>query len=172
MSRDKHMHPIVFVLGSDSDLPQLEGGFELLRHFEVPFEVRILSAHRTPHECAALAESAEKEGAKVLIAAAGMAAALPGVLAAHSKLPVLGVPIGGSALSGVDALYSIVQMPGGVPVAATGIGKPGAKNAALFAVRILALENPDLAAKHRAWVASQRERVLQKDAEVQTKYGN
>ena len=170
MSDNKSMHPVVFILGSDSDLPQLEGGFELLRHFQVPFEVRILSAHRTPHECVDVAARAEEEGAKVLIAAAGMAAALPGVLAAHSMLPVIGVPIGGSALSGVDALYSMVQMPGGVPVASTGIGKAGGKNAVLVAIRILALHDPDLAIRHRAWVNSQRERGLATDKEVQARY--
>ncbi|MCB9890608.1 MAG: 5-(carboxyamino)imidazole ribonucleotide mutase [Planctomycetes bacterium] len=166
------MKPIVYVLGSDSDLPQLEGGFELLRHFELGFDVRVLSAHRTPHECAELASSAEAQGARVLIAAAGMAAALPGVLAAHSPLPVIGVPIGGSALSGVDALYSISQMPGGVPVATTGIGKAGGKNAALIAVRILALQDADLMRRYKEWIDDQRKAVLAKDREVQARYGS
>lgn len=164
------MQPIVFVLGSDSDLPQVEGAFELLRQLDVPFAVRILSAHRTPKETAAFAESAEREGVKLLIAAAGMAAALSGVLAGHSNLPVVGIPIGGSALGGIDALYSTVQMPGGVPVACMGIGGHGAKNAALFAVRVLALSDDGLKSKLRDFVETQAQRVRSKDAEIRARY--
>lgn len=166
------MQPIVFVLGSDSDLPQMEGGFQLLREFGVPFGVRILSAHRTPKETAAFAETAEQEGVRILIAAAGMAAALSGVLAGHSMLPVIGVPMGGSALQGVDALYSTVQMPGGVPVASMGIGGAGAKNAALFAARILALSDPELRQKLGSFVQAQAERVRRKDTEVRGRFEN
>lgn len=164
------MKPIVFVLGSDSDLPQLEGGFELLKQLDVPFGVRILSAHRTPKETAAFAENAEREGVRVLIGAAGMAAALSGVLAGHSTLPVIGIPIGGSALGGIDALYSTVQMPGGVPVASMGIGKAGAKNAALFAARILALSDAALRDRLVRYVESQADRVRGKDQEIRARF--
>ena len=164
------MPPIVFVLGSDSDLPQLEGAFDILRSLEVGFAVRILSAHRTPHETAALAENAAAAGTKVLIGAAGMSAALPGVLAAHSQLPVIGIPIGGGALSGIDALYSTTQMPGGVPVASMGIGSPGAKNAALFAIRMLSLEDAALADRLKNYVKAQADRVLAKDADVRSRF--
>ena len=161
---------VVFVLGSDSDLPDLEGGFKILRELGVSFAVRVLSAHRTPHEVAALAESAAKDGVRVLIGVAGLSAALPGVLAAHSLLPVIGVPMGSSTLGGVDALYSVAQMPPGVPVAATGIGASGARNAALIAARILALQDAELGKRLQAWVAAQAEQVRQKDARVRAQY--
>ena len=164
------MAAIAFVLGSDSDLPQLEGAFEILRSLEVGFAVRILSAHRTPHETAAFAEAAAAEGTKVLIGAAGMSAALPGVLAAHSQLPVIGIPCGGGALGGLDALYSTTQMPGGVPVASMGIGSAGAKNAALHAVRILSLLDSDLASRLAGYVDAQSKKVLEKDANVRSRY--
>ncbi len=164
------MPRIVFVLGSDSDLPQVEGGFRWLEELEVPFGVRILSAHRTPRETTEFAESAEAEGVRVLIAAAGMAAALSGILAGHTTLPVVGIPIGGSALNGLDALYSTVQMPGGVPVAAMGIGSSGAKNAALFAARILALTDTKLRERLRAFADAQAARVRKKDAEIRQRY--
>ena len=158
-------------MGSDSDLPTLEGGFDLLTSIGVSFGARILSAHRTPREATAFAESAASEGVQVLVAAAGLAAHLAGVLAAHTTLPVVGVPMGGGALGGVDALYSTVQMPGGVPVASMGIGKAGAKNAALFALRILALHDPELRTKLETFIHEQAKVVLEKDRKIQETYG-
>lgn len=164
------MASIVFVMGSDSDLPSLEGGFQLLKELDVSFGVRILSAHRTPRETLAFAESAEREGVKVIIAAAGLAAHLAGVIAAHCILPVIGVPMAGSDLGGVDALYSTVQMPPGVPVASMGIGKAGAKNAALFALRILALDHEELRGKLARFIESQAELVREKDRRIRERY--
>lgn len=137
--------PVVgIVMGSDSDLPAMEEAAKVLEAFGIPYEVRILSAHRSPSLASEYAKTAEKRGLKVIIAGAGGAAHLPGVLAAQTTIPVIGVPLDSSPLKGLDALLSIVQMPGGVPVAAMAIGKPGAKNAALFAAEILALSNPKL----------------------------
>ena len=132
------------VMGSDSDLPAMEEAAKVLEAFGVPYEVRILSAHRSPSLAAEYAKAAEKRGLKAIIAGAGGAAHLPGVLAAQTTIPVIGVPLDSSPLKGLDALLSIVQMPGGIPVAAMAIGKPGAKNAALLAAEILALSDPKL----------------------------
>mgnify|MGYP002713149636 CR=1 FL=1 len=162
--------PIVFVLGSDSDLPNLEGAFGCLRELEVPFEVRVISAHRTPKEAGEFAASARENGHRCILAGAGLAAHLAGVLAAHTSLPILGIPMPGGALAGVDALYSTVQMPGGVPVATFGIGKAGAKNAALFAVRMLANDDPTILGRLEAWIEAQADIVRAKDAEVRSKY--
>jgi 5-(carboxyamino)imidazole ribonucleotide mutase len=162
--------PIVFVMGSDSDLPNLEGAFSSLRELEVAFEVRVISAHRTPKEAAEFAENARDNGHRCILAAAGLAAHLAGVLAAHTSLPVLGIPMPGGALAGVDALYSTVQMPGGVPVATFGIGKAGAKNAALFAVRMLANHDSAILARLDAWIEAQGDIVRGKDAEVRKQY--
>lgn len=130
------------IMGSDSDLPVMESAFELLNYFNIPFEVKILSAHRTPKQHANYTESAERRGLKVIIAAAGGAAHLPGVTAAQTTLPVIGVPIKSKALSGLDSLLSIVQMPPGVPVATVSID--GAKNAAILAVQILTQSDKNL----------------------------
>ena len=129
---------VYVVMGSSSDLPQMKGCIELLKQYNIPFEVDIVSAHRTPHWMYEFAESAEKKG-RVIIAAAGGAAHLPGMIASISNLPVIGVPIETKALGGRDSLYSIVQMPDGVPVATVGIGK--SKNAAILAIKILGLVN-------------------------------
>lgn len=141
------MPSVAILVGSKSDLPTLEEAEKYLKHFGVDYELRVSSAHRNPDATAAFARTARDNGYKVLIAAAGMAAHLAGVLAAHTTLPVIGVPLGGSALSGVDALYSTVQMPTGVPVATMAIGKAGAANAAIFAVQILAVTTPELQKK-------------------------
>ena len=133
------------IMGSDSDLPVIESAFELLNYFSIPFEVKILSAHRTPKQHVNYAESAERRGLKVIIAAAGGAAHLPGVTAAQTILPVIGVPIKSKALSGLDSLLSIVQMPPGVPVATVSID--GVKNAAILAVQILAQSDKNLKQK-------------------------
>lgn len=158
---------VLIVMGSDSDLPIMEESAKILREFGVPYEMRISSAHRCPHRTAELASSAAGRGIKVIIAAAGMAAHLAGVVAAETILPVIGVPIGGGALNGVDALYAMVQMPGGIPVATMSIGKAGAKNAALHAVQILALANPELWEKMQAYRKTMASVVEQLDEELQ-----
>lgn len=133
---------VLVVMGSDSDFPIMESCFKLLRKFNIPFEAKICSAHRSPYQAAQLASSAKERGVGVIIAAAGLAAHLPGVLAAYTILPVIGVPCKGGALQGVDALYSMVQMPSGIPVATVAID--GAANAAILAAQILALQNETL----------------------------
>lgn len=138
---------VLIMMGSDSDLPVMAEAEVVLREFGVPSEMRISSAHRAPRKTSQLAAGAAARGVKVIIAAAGMAAHLAGVVAAETVLPVIGVPMGGGALNGVDALYAMVQMPGGIPVATMTIGKAGAKNAALLAVQILALGDPSLTEK-------------------------
>ncbi len=155
---------VLIVMGSDSDLTIMEEAGKLLAEFGVPYEMRISSAHRAPRKTAALAAEAAGRGVKVIIAGAGMAAHLAGVIAAETTLPVIGVPVGGGALAGVDALYAMVQMPGGIPVATMAIGKAGAKNAALLAVQILALSDPRLATEllsHRVRMARE---IEEKDA--------
>ncbi|MGD8237799.1 MAG: 5-(carboxyamino)imidazole ribonucleotide mutase [Armatimonadota bacterium] len=138
---------IGIVIGSDSDLPVMEAATEVLEQFGVPYELEVRSAHRTPRLVEEYAATAEERGVTAIIAAAGCAAHLPGVIAAHTVLPVIGVPIDASPLSGVDALYSIVQMPSGVPVATVGIN--GAKNAALLAIQIAAAADEKLRGRLR-----------------------
>lgn len=133
------------IMGSDSDLPIMEKAFTELKKFGIPFEVKIISAHRTPDVHAEYSKTAVERGLKVIIAAAGMAAHLPGVTAGHTTLPVIGVPMKGKATEGNDALYSIVQMPPGVPVATVAID--GAKNAAILAVQILGTSDEEVQAK-------------------------
>jgi 5-(carboxyamino)imidazole ribonucleotide mutase len=152
---------IGIIMGSISDWSTLEHAARTLAEFGVPFEKRIVSAHRTPELLFEYARSAEGRGLKCLIAGAGGAAHLPGMTASMTPLPVLGVPVESKALQGVDSLLSIVQMPGGVPVATFAIGKPGAINAGLFAVSLLALNDPELAAKLRAFRARQTASVLE-----------
>ncbi len=151
---------VAVVMGSRSDLETMRHTEEVLERFEVPHEVRILSAHRTPRETAEYAHKAEERGLEVIIAAAGGAAHLAGVIAAHTLLPVLGVPMESAALKGLDSLLSTVQMPGGVPVGTLGIGKAGATNAALLAVAILANGRPELRQKLRAFRDEQAAKVL------------
>ena len=148
------------VMGSDSDLAVMNGAVAMLKKFHVPYEMTVASAHRTPERAAEWARSAPAKGIKVIIAGAGHAAHLAGAMAAQSILPVIGVPIDSSCLQGLDALLSTVQMPPGIPVATMAVGKPGAKNAGLLAVQILALSDPELAARltaHRAEMARQVE---------------
>ena len=163
--------PVAFLLGSDSDLPTLEGAFQILDQLEVGYQVRILSAHKTPQEATGFAKAAQAAGVKVLIGAAGMAAHLAGALAAHSSLPVLGIPVDAGPLKGQDALLSTAMMPPGVPVGTLGIGSSGAKNAALLAARILALSDEALGARLQAWREADRDRTLAKDRAAQEKYG-
>ena len=140
--------PVVsIVMGSDSDLPVMKGTMEILKKFNVPHEVKILSAHRSPEEVAKFAKTNRKRGIKVVIAGAGGAAHLAGVIASMTTLPVIGVPMESAALKGIDSLFSIVQMPSGIPVATMGIGSAGAKNAALLAIQILSLQDKPLEKK-------------------------
>ncbi|MCM8763456.1 MAG: 5-(carboxyamino)imidazole ribonucleotide mutase [Candidatus Omnitrophica bacterium] len=139
--------PVSIVLGSKTDLKTIREAIKLLREFNVGFEIKILSAHRTPKELAAYVETASLKDTKVFIAAAGGAAALAGVIASHTTLPVIGIPIETKSLKGLDSLLSTVQMPAGVPVASMAIGKPGAKNAALFALEILGLTDKKISQK-------------------------
>lgn len=146
------MKPLVsIIMGSTSDLPVMEKAMKFLDEMEVPFEVNALSAHRTPDAVETFAKGAAERGLKVIIAGAGMAAALPGVIAASTTLPVIGVPIKGSALDGMDAMLSIIQMPPGIPVATVGIN--GAMNAAILAVEMMALADEELAGKMAAYKA-------------------
>jgi 5-(carboxyamino)imidazole ribonucleotide mutase len=161
---------VALLMGSDSDLPTVKEACTVLRGFGVPFEVRVLSAHRCPEDLVAFVKQAEQRGVQVFIAAAGGAAHLAGVVAAHTTRPVLGIPIQTSSLNGLDSLLSIVQMPGGVPVGTMAIGTAGAKNAGLFAVQILALADAGLAEKLRRQRAEQTEQVRQKDQRVQAEF--
>jgi 5-(carboxyamino)imidazole ribonucleotide mutase len=148
------------IMGSRSDLPTMQPAIDVLTELGVPHEVRIVSAHRTPDWMFEYAEQAEARGLEVIIAAAGGAAHLPGMVAAKSLLPVLGVPVAATGLVGVDALLSIVQMPKGVPVGTLAIGQPGAANAALLAARICANHDPTLRERLRAWRDARRDEVL------------
>jgi len=162
--------PIAFVLGSDSDLSALEGAFTKLRELDIGFHVRILSAHRTPDQAAEFARTAQDNGIRVLIGVAGMAAHLAGALAAHSPLPVLGVPIDSGPLRGQDALLSTAMMPPGIPVAAMGIGKAAATNAALMAARILAIADERIAEQLAAARQRETDKTLAKDRAVREQF--
>ncbi len=158
------MKPIVsIIMGSTSDLPILKKAADFLNDMQVPFEMNALSAHRTPREVEEFATGAQARGIKVIIAAAGMAAALPGVIAAMTPLPVIGIPIN-STLSGMDALYSIVQMPPGISVATVGIN--AGMNVAVTAVQILALSDPDLAARYEAYRATLSKKIVKANEEL------
>jgi len=138
------MGKVAILLGSESDKEVMKGCSDYLSHFGIESELKVSSAHRQPDETVAFVKNAEKNGFSIIIAAAGMAAHLPGVAASHTTIPVIGVPLTGSALNGVDALYAIVQMPAGIPVATVAIGSAGAKNAAILAAEILALHDTGL----------------------------
>ena len=150
---------IAICMGSQSDWPTMRHTAAILEDFDVAHDVRIISAHRTPARLSTFAEAAHKDGFAVIIAGAGGAAHLPGMLAAHTHLPVLGVPVESAALKGMDSLMSIVQMPAGVPVGTLAIGTAGAKNAALLALQILALSNPQLQQKMISWRQAQTDKV-------------
>jgi 5-(carboxyamino)imidazole ribonucleotide mutase len=161
MNETPDTRPLVAVImGSKSDWDTMRHATDLLTEFGVPHEARIVSAHRTPAWMADFAGTAETRGIEVIIAGAGGAAHLPGMVAAHTLLPVLGVPIESQALKGMDSLLSIVQMPGGIPVGTLAIGKAGAKNAALLAIAILANSRPQLRERLRSFRDSQTESVL------------
>lgn len=158
---------VLLMMGSDTDLSTMQEAADILRLFDIPYEMRISSAHRSPARTMALASEAAGKGIKIIIAGAGMAAHLAGVVASKTILPVIGVPMPGGALNGVDALYATVQMPGGIPVATMAIGKAGAKNAGLFAVQILALSQPHLSALLVRYREEMDKDLEQKDAALQ-----
>ncbi len=152
------------IMGSKSDLETMRPAADTLAEFEIPYELRVVSAHRTPKAMVEYAETARERGLKVIIAGAGGAAHLPGMVASLTTLPVIGVPVLTKALGGVDSLHSILQMPAGVPVATVAIG--GGKNAGLLAVRVLSINDPDLAKRLESHQASQREDVDRMNAEI------
>ncbi|KAB0664185.1 5-(carboxyamino)imidazole ribonucleotide mutase [Oryzomonas japonica] len=158
---------VLLIMGSDSDLPVMQAAGEVLQRFGIPYEMHIASAHRSPAKAMALASEAAGRGIEAIIAGAGMAAHLAGVVAAKTILPVIGVPMPGGALNGVDALYSTVQMPGGIPVATMAIGKAGAKNAGLFVVQMLALNDGRLAGALKEYRREMEDEVERKDAALQ-----
>ena len=151
-------------MGSTSDLPVMEKACQFLEEMEIPFEVNALSAHRTPAEVSDFARNAHKRGIQVIIAGAGMAAALPGVIAAETPLPVIGVPIKGSALEGLDATLAILQMPPGIPVATVAIN--GAQNAAVLAMQIMAVGNPELQQKVVAYKQGLKKKIVKANEEL------
>lgn len=164
------MKKIGILMGSDSDLPVVEGAIKTLADLEIPYEVHVYSAHRTPQEAREFSENAIENGFGVLIAAAGKAAHLAGAVAAGTTLPVIGIPIKSSTLDGLDALLSTVQMPGGIPVATVAID--GAKNAALLAAQILAVEDMELAQKLKARREADASKVLEKNRGIEERYNN
>ncbi|MCQ2233261.1 MAG: 5-(carboxyamino)imidazole ribonucleotide mutase [Paludibacteraceae bacterium] len=158
------MKPIVsIIMGSTSDLPVMEKAAVFLNDMQIPFEMNALSAHRTPSEVESFAREAEGRGLKVIIAAAGMAAALPGVIAANTTLPVIGVPIKGM-LDGLDAMLSIIQMPPGIPVATVGVN--GAQNAAILAVEMIALSDKDVAARLAEYKGGLKDKIVKANADL------
>ena len=161
------MATISIIMGSKSDLPSLKGAFDVLKDFGISCEAHIISSHRTPDAAADFAKNAESKGIKVIICAAGMAAHLAGVIAAHTTLPVIGIPMASAPFNGMDALLAMVQMPPGIPVATVTAGSAGAKNAALLAISMLALSDESLNAKLKAFRKAQTEKVLADDAALQ-----
>ncbi len=154
------MIQIAIMMGSKSDRDIMEESARVLKDFGVGYEMKVLSAHRTPKETVAYAEGLRDQGVKAIICGAGMSAALSGVVAAHTTLPVIGVPIDASSFNGLDALLSTVQMPPGVPVGAVAVGKPGAKNAALLVLRILSLSDDGIKEKLEKFVKEQKQNIL------------
>ena len=159
------MKKAAVLMGSDSDLPVLEQAFKRLKEFEIPFEAHVMSAHRSPARAAEFAQKARDKGFGVIIAAAGKAAHLAGVLAAHTTLPVIGIPIKSSTFDGLDALLSTVQMPAGIPVATVAVD--GADNAAILAAQILALSDDTLAERINKMKTTMAEQVAEKDKQLQ-----
>ncbi|MBQ2943598.1 MAG: 5-(carboxyamino)imidazole ribonucleotide mutase [Ruminococcus sp.] len=163
------MKKVAVVMGSDSDLPVVRKATDILAQFGVPFEVRVLSAHRTPLEASEFARSARDNGFGVIICAAGMAAHLAGAFAANCSLPIIGIPVKSKYLDGVDALLSTVQMPTGMPVATVAID--GAANAALLSIQMLAISDDELRVKYDEYRAQATQKVLEKDRAVQSEFG-
>jgi len=161
-----HKPTVAVILGSDSDLPVMEGAVEVLEELRVPFELHVISAHRSPEKARSFAQEADARGIRVLIAAAGGAAHLAGVLASHTTLPVIGVPMPTERMGGLDSLLSTVQMPSGVPVATVGLGKSGARNAALLAAQVLSLSDTQLKQALASCKVRMAQEVEQKDLKV------
>jgi len=153
---------IGIAMGSTSDAGVMEGCFETLDELKIPYEVKVISAHRTPENTKEFAENAAERGLEVMIAGAGWAAHLAGVIAAHTTLPVIGIPIDSSPLQGMDALLATVQMPPGIPVATVALGKGGAKNAAILAAQILALKYPDIAERLKSYRKDLTQKTIEK----------
>ena len=166
------MATVAIIMGSKSDMVSLKGAFETLNAFQIDFEVRVISAHRTPDAAADFAKNAEKNGTKAIICATGMAAHLAGVIAAHTIVPVIGIPMACEPFNGFDALLAMVQMPPGIPVATVTAGKAGTKNAALLAVSMLALSDNALRDKLAAFREEQTRKVEEADASVQEEIKN
>ena len=165
------MKPLVgIIMGSDSDLPIMEEVTKVLKQFEIPYEIGVYSAHRSPHRTADYVRTARERGLKLIVAGAGSSAHLAGVTAAETTLPVIGVPIDSSPLSGFDALFSTVQMPPGVPVATMGVGKSGGTNAGIFAVQVLALSDERLSEKLTSYKAQLEKSVAEKSKQVQEQH--
>lgn len=164
------MKKIAIIMGSDSDLPIVEKAMKMLDQFEVPYEVHVYSAHRTPEQAREFAINAKANGFGAIIAAAGMAAHLAGAFAANTTLPVVGIPVSSGALNGVDALYSTVQMPTGIPVATVAVN--GAANAALLCVEMLAISDDVLAEKLEAYRLADTKKTLDKNSAVEEKYNH
>jgi 5-(carboxyamino)imidazole ribonucleotide mutase len=158
--------PVAIIMGSQSDWPVMRAAAAVLDELGVAYEARVISAHRTPDRLYAFAKGARRAGVKVIVAGAGGAAHLPGMTAALTTLPVLGVPISTTALNGTDALYSIVQMPAGIPVGTLAIGEPGAVNAGLLAAKILALGDQNLAARVEAWRSDRTAKVVERPTDA------
>ena len=163
-------YKVAILMGSKSDLPSMEGAFKILKEFGISFTVRVISAHRTPDVAAEFAKNAEQEGIKIIICAAGMAAHLGGVIAAHTTLPVIGVPMACEPFNGLDALLATVQMPPGIPVATVTAGKAGGKNSALYAAAILALSDKNIAEKLKQFRKDQSQMIGEADASVSQEY--
>ena len=159
-------HFVAIIMGSDSDLPLLENTMRILKGLGIRYEARVASAHRTPDEVASYVADAEKRGCQVFIGAAGLAAHLAGAIAARTTRPVIGIPCDGGPLNGVDALYSTVQMPGGIPVATTAVGNSGATNAGLLAVSILSTTDERLANALQEYRDSLKEKVAESNAQL------
>ena len=164
------MKKIAVIMGSDSDLPIVEKSINTLKSFDIPYEVHVYSAHRTPEEASAFSKSAKENGFGVIIAAAGMAAHLAGAIAANTTLPIIGIPCSSSNLDGIDALLSTVQMPPGIPVASVAIN--GGVNAAILAAQILALSDDELNKKLVNKRIADQEKVLEKDAKITAQFNN
>lgn len=162
---------VAILMGSDSDLPLVQNTIDILKSFDIKTEVRVASAHRTPDVVAQYVEDSEKRGCSVFICAAGLAAHLAGAVAARTTRPVIGIPVDGGPLKGVDALYSTVMMPGGIPVATVAVGKAGAKNAAYLAAQIMAISDKELDAKVKLDRQKAAQDVMNKDKKLQETLG-
>lgn len=162
---------VAILMGSDSDFPTMQATTDVLGQLDIPFEVRVTSAHRTPERTFAYVKDAQERGCEVFICAAGLAAHLAGTVAAHTIKPVIGVPLEGGGLQGMDSLLSTVQMPGGIPVACVAIGKAGAQNAGFLSAQILALKDSSIAQRLRAQREDNAKKIAAKDAAIQEKYG-